>query len=394
MKKNLKEQLLDDTLSIEGAETEEELGVDYLRDLSNVLTWSTDWTVETIVNQIEKDNIDLEPRFQRRDAWNITKKSRLIESLVYGLPIPQLVLAEDKNKKGKFIIVDGKQRLLTLFQFCSSKIEAKNRITLQGLKNPKLADLTYQSFKETQPDLFNSFLNQSIRSVIIKNWTSETLLYTIFFRLNAGSLSLSPQELRQALHPGEFIDFVDVFSQESKEIKKILKLDTPDYRMRDADLVIRFFSFKNRIKDYDGNYKSFLDETCNKFNKSWTKDESVIKQQSLGMAEAINFSVDVFGDRNVFRRWAKGKFEGRVNRAIFDVMTYYFSDDAVVARFNDKDKKLKIKESFVALCEKDNDFVKSISSNTNNLVETSTRFKLWGKALNLIVPGAVAIPFK
>lgn len=73
MKEVSKEQLLDDALSIEGAETEEELGVDYLRDLSNVLTWSTDWTVETIVNQIEKDNIDLEPRFQRRDAWNITR---------------------------------------------------------------------------------------------------------------------------------------------------------------------------------------------------------------------------------------------------------------------------------------------------------------------------------
>ena len=60
----------------------------------------TDWTTETIVSQLKRGNIDLNPRFQRRDAWNPDRKSRLIESLIVGLPVPQIVLAESKESRG------------------------------------------------------------------------------------------------------------------------------------------------------------------------------------------------------------------------------------------------------------------------------------------------------
>ncbi|MGN6930399.1 DUF262 domain-containing protein, partial [Neisseria sp. P0015.S010] len=80
-----------------------------------------DWTTETIIRQIEKGNIILNPDFQRRDAWNKKKKSQFIESLILGLPIPQIVLAESKDQKGKYIVLDGKQRLLSLRQFTIPK---------------------------------------------------------------------------------------------------------------------------------------------------------------------------------------------------------------------------------------------------------------------------------
>jgi hypothetical protein len=85
-------------------------------DVAAVVT-GTDWTTEVIVTQLKRKNIQLEPRFQRRDAWKPDRKSRFIESLVVGLPIPQIVLAESKNERGKFIVLDGKQRLLTILQF-------------------------------------------------------------------------------------------------------------------------------------------------------------------------------------------------------------------------------------------------------------------------------------
>src|SRR5688500_16703592 len=76
-----------------------------------------DWTVETILQQIDKGNIELNPDFQRREAWRTPHKSRYIESLILNVPVPQIVLAERKDKRGKFIVIDGKQRLLTLRQF-------------------------------------------------------------------------------------------------------------------------------------------------------------------------------------------------------------------------------------------------------------------------------------
>jgi len=73
-----------------------------------------DWTVETIIQQIDKGNIELNPAFQRREAWQTPRKSQYIESLIINVPVPQVVLAERRDKRGKFIVIDGKQRLLAL----------------------------------------------------------------------------------------------------------------------------------------------------------------------------------------------------------------------------------------------------------------------------------------
>ena len=86
-------------------------------NFQNIIIYSRDWTVETIINQINKGNIHLEPKFQRRNAWNDEKRSKLIESLIVGLPIPEIILAESRKSKGQFIVVDGKQRLLSIAGF-------------------------------------------------------------------------------------------------------------------------------------------------------------------------------------------------------------------------------------------------------------------------------------
>ena len=73
--------------------------------------WSTDWTAETIVSQLKRRNINLSPRYQRRQAWDPKRQSRFIESLILGLPVPQIILAEDNSRRGSF---KGHHNLLTL----------------------------------------------------------------------------------------------------------------------------------------------------------------------------------------------------------------------------------------------------------------------------------------
>src|ERR1700730_9237920 len=75
---------------------------------------SADWTVETIIQQIDKGNIELNPDFQRREAWHNPRKSQYIESLILNVPVPQVVL--ERKDRRKFIVIDGKQRLLALRQ--------------------------------------------------------------------------------------------------------------------------------------------------------------------------------------------------------------------------------------------------------------------------------------
>src|ERR1043166_4290037 len=114
---------------------------------SEAITWATDWTTETLIQQLRKSTILLDPSFQPRDAWTVPRKSRFIESLILGLPIPQIVLAERQDKKGRFIVLDGKQRLLSLLQFCSPKDELGSGFALKGLTILKqLNGKTFEDF--------------------------------------------------------------------------------------------------------------------------------------------------------------------------------------------------------------------------------------------------------
>ena len=179
--------------------------------------WSTDWTTETIISQLKKRNFNLTPKFQRRNAWSDLRKSLFIESLFLGLPVPQLILAEDKNKKGSFIVIDGKQRLLALRQFVSDAKSTNSdtqfeTLFLKGLGEKKsLNNKNYEMLKDEGSDEINTFDNQSIRTVVIRNWKDDKYLHAVFLRINTGSVQLSPQELRQALYPGDFSNFIDDF---------------------------------------------------------------------------------------------------------------------------------------------------------------------------------------
>jgi len=174
--------------------------------LGQAVVFGTDWTAATLIDQLRRGNIKLDPIFQRRDAWDARRKSRFIESIVLGLPIPQIVLAEAKDDRGSFLVIDGKQRLLSLQQFAGIGTDAP--LILTGLKfRDELNAKTYDDFQNDSRlrNHRNAFDNQPIRTVVVKNWQKEDVLYLIFHRLNSETLPLSPQELRQALHPGPFL---------------------------------------------------------------------------------------------------------------------------------------------------------------------------------------------
>ncbi len=97
-------------------------------------------------------------------------------------------------------------------------------------------------------DYKNQFENQTIRTVVIKNWPNEEFLFTVFLRLNTGSKKLSPQELRQALHPGPFLDFLDDATANSQTFWELLNNNEPDSRMRDVELALRFYAFKHNLE--------------------------------------------------------------------------------------------------------------------------------------------------
>jgi hypothetical protein len=353
-----------------------------LEEISKIVVSGSDWTTETILNQLVRDNIQLTPRFQRRDAWDITRKSRFIESLILGFPVPQIVLAVKPKEKGKFIVLDGKQRLLTILQFYGKSEKTKNNaFVLKDLEFRR--DLIGKKYDDFQNDVIlssdlNALDNQTIRTILIRNWYSEDLLYKMFLRLNVESTPLSPQELRQALHPGSFINFLDDKSVESKALRKILKSPNPDFRMRDVELLLRYIGFHYFISEYRGNLKAFLDMTCENLNKDWEKIDDDIENTVNQFEEAVETTINIFGD-NFSRMWLGNKYRSQFNRAILDVMVFYFKDETI--RESAQRNKEKVEEAFKSLCSSNSNFKEAIEGTTKNIRETYNRLRLWGESL-------------
>jgi hypothetical protein len=382
--------MLNDDIELFDEEDEEDLSNTDVKRFEEAVIWGTDWTAETIVTQLEKGNIDLKPKFQRRDAWSIIEKSRLIESLILGIPVPPIILAERKDKRGKYIVIDGKQRLLSLRQFCSKDDEFKS-YKLKGLT--LLTELNGKSFDSLDNDLElseykNQFENQTLRTIVIKNWPHENFLFTIFLRLNTGSKKLSPQELRQALHPGEFLDYLDEESGKSKQLLKLLNNKEPDSRMRDVELSLRYYAFKYCITEYKGNLKDFLDLTCKVLNEKWSSNESQIKQSFYELDESIKFTMDIFGEKEAFSRFIDNKYNNKFNRALFEVFTYYFSIESI--RDELMNNTSEFKRNFEELSRKDSKFNDAIASTTKEIGRVEYRFEciynILGSMVNCQLP--------
>ncbi len=241
----------------EPVENEDDIEQILAKNLSASVVQATDWTVSTILSLLEKGRIVLNPAFQRRDAWDDNRKSKFVESLLLGFPIPQLVLAESAEERGKYLIIDGKQRLLTLLKFAGSRKihESFTPLKLKGLEILRqLNDNTLDSLRDKgiAADELGELDDRTIRTVVVRHWKHEAVLYHIFLRLNTGTVQLSPQELRNALHPGPFAQFIDNYSGNSSALHRILGTDSPYFRMRDAELLLRYYSFCNFMTDYSG----------------------------------------------------------------------------------------------------------------------------------------------
>jgi hypothetical protein len=363
--------------------------------LERISLSATDWTAETLLSQIERGNIDLSPRFQRRDAWQRDRKSKFVESLILNFPVPQIVLAEQRNARGRFIVLDGKQRLTALLKFAGKAADGEplNGFALTSMD--VLTHLNRRSYEDmvhddALADELNALHNQTIRTVVIRNWDTDALLHLIFVRLNTSSVPLSPQELRQALYPGEFVNYIDDRSYGSSMLKKFMGLQHADFRMRDVEILLRFLAFSFYIENYSGNMSQFLNLTTERLNDRFVKHRADVEQAVDDFESALQASIDIFGIEHVARKWTGSKFEKRWNRAILDVLLYYFSDASV--RDESVRRKNQVINAYKQIFVGDSRFRDAVAATTKSLSATHDRFVLWGEALTGVLDAQVGIP--
>lgn len=357
---------------------------------SGLLIAPADWTIETLVSQIGKQ-IDLDPDFQRRNVWSSKAKSRFIESLMLGIPIPQILLSSKPNSKSSFLVLDGKQRLLTIKEFIDGKLPNGRVFKLRDLR--VLKDFEGKSWSDIEKDPENAakLLNETQRTAVLRGWSDESVLYEIFYRLNSGSVKLSPMELRMSLYPGDFLKFIMRWSENIGPVHHLLKKRTPDPRMGDVELAVRFLAFDDSSLSYRGDLKAFLDELCKTYNTEF--DDSRFAQNVSVRLNEMNLGIEsglrIFGENHFCRKFVKGQFENRFNRALFDILVYSLAR-APFRQWADQNGGVLV-DSFKSLSS-DNEFLRSIETTTKSVEATETRFSKWLAECNALSGLTIDMP--
>ncbi|WP_313301936.1 DUF262 domain-containing protein [Diaphorobacter sp.] len=348
-----------------------------VEDFERLLIAPSDWTVSTIYDLIGKQ-LQLDPAYQRRNVWQAKAKSQFIESLFLGIPIPQILLASKAGQKNSFLVLDGKQRLSTIREFLDGFYSDGKVFKLKGLRiltaleNKTWADL------QSYDDWSDRLRNEPIRTTVLRGWENESVLYEIFYRLNSGSVKLSPMELRMSLLPGDFLKFIISWTEAIGPIHHLLRKRQPDARMSDVELAIRYLSFRDQQTQYVGDLKKFLDDFCRLKNMAFSADpaqKTVYYNLLSELNEAINCGLMEFGDSHFCRKYSNDEYETRFNRAVFDVLVGALSHQDV--RVWVENNPGAMKNLYESVCSKNLNFVKSVESTTKSPDAVRTRFGTW-----------------
>ena len=217
-----------------------------------ITSYGADFLVDGLVRRLRDGSIFIPP-FQRGFVWTYTQASRFIESLLLGLPVPGIFLSKEYETQ-KLLVIDGQQRLKTLQYFYEGIFpDSEREFALSGVQ-PQFENHTYKTLKpEDQRQLDNSILHATI--VQQEKPPDDSSIYHIFERLNTSGTPLSPQEIRACIYHGEFNDLLKNLN-DNKAWRSIW--GPVDKRMRDQELILRFFALYFNGSNYKKPMKEFL----------------------------------------------------------------------------------------------------------------------------------------
>ncbi len=214
----------------------------------------SDPSLELLANQIAREDIII-PFYQRKYVWKIEQASKLIESFLMGLPVPQVFLYV--NNEDLLEVIDGQQRLMSVKYFFEGFFgEENDKGTRQIFRLKGLAERSEyngKTFEQLEQRDQRKLRNATLRAIHIKQLRPKGLgdaVFHIFERLNTGGTQLKPQEIRNAVYRGPIVEKLQ-FLNAHEEWQRILGLTKPDKNQKDVELVLRLFSLYKQWQDYE-----------------------------------------------------------------------------------------------------------------------------------------------
>jgi hypothetical protein len=266
------------------------------------------FTVGYLMDRIEHGEINLNTEFQREgNLWDGGKQSRLIESILLGLPLPAFYF---DTFSPEWDIIDGLQRCCSIQNFCVNKT-----LKLTELEYLKMNDMGFDDLSRT---LQRSIIMRPVTVNLLKK-SPRNVRYILFKRLNTDGLILTPQEIRNAIYHGKATERLKELST-LPEFLAATEKKIPTNRMQDRDFICRFIAFY--LTDYT-EYVPDLDKFLNRGMELLEKED--IERIKQSFKKALQLAIDIFGNDAFRKRINKTNPRRQINKAYFEVITVNFS---------------------------------------------------------------------
>lgn len=336
------------------------------------------FSLRQIVDLIDNGDIELTPNFQRNFIWDKTRQSKLIESILLGLPLPSIYLSQYED--GRLTVVDGLQRLSTIRAFFKDELKLSNLEYLEDCNNKTFSQLS----EVLAPLRIRRFGQTQIMCFVIDYRSPSKLKFDLFRRLNTGGKPLNNQEIRNCLSRPELQNLLSRMIG-LENFGRATNWSVKDSRMDAREAAMRFIYFfeqysnDNPIGLYNGDMESTLDNFTDVLNLRNFKDlEKYINLYDNALKNAYH----LFGDQ-CFRKVVLVNLNGRkspVNKLLMLVFTvllskYEYTSISTKLGFSSLVKPLA---EFISI---EQDVFRAITWGTNGKWNIETGFKAFNNFL-------------
>lgn len=323
----------------------------------DIMSFPTDFTVEVMFEKWQSGQLVIPP-YQRRYVWNLPQASRLIESFLLGLPIPQVFLYREHSRP-ELYVVDGHQRLATIAHFYRGAFPGDRIFRLRGV-NRNWDGKTYSELSDDDQKNLN---DATLRSIIIRQIQPEdnSSVYQIFERLNTGGTQLNPMEIRRAICRGHSNDLLDRLN-ENLDWRELIGRAEPDARFRDLEMILRILALSENWRNYSKPMKSFITAHMSVLDKLSSEDISEFEKRFANACRTVRNELE----EKPFH------LRQRLNLAVMDVIMA-----CSIELVDSMDTNIDI--AYKQLRENDA-FIESVTYNTSDVSSVQQRFKLTHRA--------------
>jgi len=338
------------------------------KEVRKLRTQAYDKSVLDLIRMIRDDDLLLDPDYQRNYVWNNKKASLLIESILLNVPIPVIYVSEDEESR--WSVVDGLQRLYSLYRFFGNEF----RLTRLEV----LTELERLPYSKLNPKAARILNNGILRIIVILQESHPEIKYDIFQRLNQSPIKLTEQELRNCVYRGRFINMLKDLRNNQKFLS-CMGFKVSQKRFLDAELILRYFALADAFDSETGKVKGYLSKMKTFLNAYIEKHKSEPPEEIARFEKRFEDTIEkvhlVFGER-AFRRVVdrEGNKDALLNRALMDVIMVSFDRLSIDDIKRNKDAILEL---YASLPFEDNRFSDSISYRTSDNKELEYRLSTW-----------------